>query len=221
MNVALNMLTFNGEALIERSLRSILPFIREAHVIDTGSSDGTMGILTKLQLEFPYLEAEQFNVQHLGATWVDQKKNEALTGLLNKLKIKTKAHWILKADDDEIFPEETMLEITNTEKTFIAYSIPFLHFEKDCLLDPSKHRDLLVARLFKNNEDMWWKGDYGTEVISRLGHKISSKKCPRLRYPFLHLGEYRTGSWKHDYRFHKKGHCGLPIPDNYKKYLPD
>lgn len=224
-SLALNMLCFNGETLIETSLRSILPYVTEAHIIDTGSTDKTMDILRRLRSEFPHLEMEQVDTRGFGVTWVDWEKNRILTELLNKLKVKTKAHWILRADDDEVFPERTMLEILDVlgrESTAPVYSIRYVHFEKEgnCIIEPRKHKGLRVARLFKNTEFSWWGGNYGREVITISGHRISSNKCPLLRQPFLHLGEYRTGIWKHEYRYHEKGHCGLPIPEEYKQYLP-
>jgi len=95
-NIALNMLIWNAEDFLERSLNSTLPYVKEAHIIDSGSDDDTIKILDKMKKKFPFLRYEVEDVQLLGTLWTNSEKDFALTRLLNRLKEMTKAEWILK-----------------------------------------------------------------------------------------------------------------------------
>ena len=222
-SLAINLLTYEAEYLLPFVLKAVLPFINEARVIDTGSTDRTMEILKEIKTSYPFLEYDRFDVQHLGRTWIDNEKNTALTELLNKLRIETKSEWILKIDDDEIFPDLTMRDILDLEPPpdRFVYSVYFYHLEGDHILDPYHHRNFQPIRLFRNMPELTWEGNYGHEVIAYNKHRLNSRKYQGVKHPFLHLGELRTGIWKHDYRFHEPGHCGIPIPEEYRKYVPN
>lgn len=225
MRFSVNMLTWNGEDFIYKALKSIAQYAIEIVVIDTGSTDSTIDILEQFKDECERFHYEIHDVQDLGETWKDDKKDIELTKLLNYAKSLTKNEWILKMDDDEIFPEETIKEILELEWSHLSYSIPFIHFEKDKILDPNLHKDLYVARLFRNIPEISWVNKYGSEVISYNGMRISSKAnqkgniCKKIQNPFLHVGDLRKENRRHNYRFHTKGHCGLPIPKEYARYI--
>lgn len=224
-NLAVNMITWNGEDLIENALRVVFPYVQEAIVFDTGSTDKTMSILNSLQSEFPFLKIYREDVQHLGEVWTDSLLDVAVTEALNKLKDITKSEWILRIDDDEIFPENTMKEITALEPTELVYAFSFRHFEGDYIIDPRFHKIMLATRLFKNIPEIRWDGVFGKEALAYKGKRYSAKKCKILNNPFLHFGEFRKPERQHDpanqYRYHQPGHCSLPIPEEYKKYVPN
>ena len=226
MKLGVNMLTWNGSDFIEKALRAVLPYTEDVYVIDTGSTDCTVEILKKLHAEFPKLRYRVQNVQHEGETWTNSVKDFSLTSLLNDMRRNTFTDWILKIDDDEIFPKETMEEIVSVDGAVSVYSIPFLHIEDDKILDPALHTDLQVARLFRNTHDIQWVNPYGREVLAYCGKKVSSRAnqpvlCRRLQNYFIHLGDWRRKSRRHDYRFHIKGHCGIPIPEQFRHYVYD
>ena len=229
MTIAVNILTWNGEDWIEEAVRSVMPYIDECYVYDSGSTDGTMKILKRLKTEFPNLYFSQKDVQVReandlnGTQWNHKEKNIALTSMLNELKMWTKSEWILKLDDDEVMPEKTMLEIRRVVENspVPAYSIPFLHFEDNLgqIVHPAEHRNFAVARLFRNIPEIKWVNPYSMEVIAYNGKKISSRAnqkhlCRKLKYPFLHLGDLRKPPRHHSYRYHEKGHCKMSFPNN-------
>jgi len=222
-SLAINLLTYEAEYLLPFVLRAVLPYVREASVIDTGSTDRTMGILKEIKESYPFLEYQQIDVQALGVTWVDRAKNIMLTELLNKLKKETKSEWILRPDDDEVFPDMTMQDITDLEPSpdSVAYSTYFYHVEGDHIINPYYHKNFRMIRLFRNIPEITWEGNFGHEVIAYKKHRLNSRKYQGVKHPFLHLGEFRKGIWKHEYRFHEKGHCGIPIPEEYRKYVPN
>lgn len=217
MKLTVNMMTLNGSSLIRKSLLSVLPYCEECIVYDTGSTDDTIEILEELKKQFPYLIYEVRGRQ----------TPKQLTGILNEMKRRSIGEWILRVDDDEVFPKETMEEIRNINGQVIAYSIPVLHYENNGFINPEAHSQnrpgFFVARLFRNIPEINWVNDWGSEVISYNGMRISSRAfqvhlCRKLKNPFLHLGELRTGERKHEYLYHKKGHCKTPL-GKYEQYI--
>lgn len=232
-SLAVNMIVWNGETLIERSLRAVLPFVKEAHVTDTGSTDKTMEILTNLQKEYPYLEVARNDVSGLGDFWTFSERDSALTVMLNLMKKKTKAEWILRVDDDEIFPDFLMQEIIDMEPKEDYYVIYWHHITKDkpkMTYKPYYFRHSRVLRLFKNTPELSWSGFYGRETISRGTYRIPTRRCNALKNRFIHLGEFRSRyealKEKHGYdhiygeTYKKFGEdVFMPLPEEYKKYI--
>ena len=211
------MMTKNGGDLIRKSLLSVLPYCEECIVFDTGSTDNTLQILEGLKNIFPNLYYEEKGEQ----------TPAGLTEILNEMKNKSKGDWILRVDDDEVFPRETMAEILTIENGVPVYSIPFLHYEDGHFINPEAHSKnrpgFFVARLFKNIKEINWVNDWGSEVISFNGERISSRAfqthlCKKLKNPFLHLGELRQNERKHEYLYHEKGHCSMPL-GKYAEYV--
>lgn len=218
MTLSVNMMTKDGGNLIKKSLLSVLPYCDEYIVYDTGSTDNTLGILKGLKNEFPYF----FHYKERG-----EQTPAGLTKILNEMRKKSTGDWILRVDDDEVFPEETMEEIKHIDGRVIVYSIPFLHYEDGHFINPLCHSrnrpGFFVARLFRNIQGIDWVNDWGGEVLSFNGQRISSRAfqvhlCRKLKNPFLHLGELRQGKRKHEYKYHEKGHCSMPL-GKYKKYI--
>lgn len=217
MKLTVNIMTLNGSSLIRKSLLSVLPYCEECVVYDTGSTDNTVSILKELKQKFPYLIYETRGRQTA----------KQLTDILNEIKNRSSGEWILRVDDDEVFPKETMEEIRNINERVIVYSIPFLHYEDNGFINPDAHSKnrpgFFVARLFKNIPEINWVNDWGSEVISYNGMRISSRAfqfqyCLKLKNPFLHLGELRTGDRKHEYLYHKRGHCKMSL-GKYEQYI--
>lgn len=78
----------------EKWLRSTLPYVEKAVVVDTGSTDGTLEILRRLKREFPYLDIYERRMDDFASS-----RNFSLT------KVKTPRALILDADE-LLMPEE-------------------------------------------------------------------------------------------------------------------
>ena len=217
IKLSVNMITQNGETLIKKALLSVLPYCNEAIVCDTGSTDRTVEILKDLQKQYPHL---QYRVQNT-------QDPAALIVILNDLKHRSSFPWILRIDDDEVFPKETMEEVQNIKEDVVSYSFPFLHYEDEHFINPAAHSPqrpgFFVVRLFKNVREINWVNNFGREVLAYNRLRISSRArqvayCRKLRNPFLHLGELRQGKRKHEYTFHQRGHCALPL-GKYEEYI--
>lgn len=194
MKPAVNILTYNGaSAFLKEAIESVYPYVDEIRVCDTGSIDGTKELLEKYNKVILTYE----DVQPLGETWTKSAKDIALTRLLNELKQQTQSEWILKMDDDEIFPKVLMEEILELNGKYPIYSIPFKHIGRET------KRRLVIKRLFLNIPDVSWVGIYGSESLAFRGFSPPSRKCPILKNHFLHLGDLRQNldDRKHDYNF--------------------
>lgn len=85
MKICLNMIVKNEEAVIERCLRSVLPFIDCWCIVDTGSTDATKDIVNRVLKEKPGKLYEQ--------EWVNFGVNRTLgVGLAQKMRIVSDAH---------------------------------------------------------------------------------------------------------------------------------
>ena len=234
MKLAINMIVFNGETLIGAALRSVLPFVDEALVMDTGSNDQTMAILHGLQKEFPQLQVFQEDVQHLGPVWTGSRKDVELTRLLNVLRQRTKSEWIMRIDDDEIYPEDLMNEINDLQPTEDYYALFWYHVPKSnpCKMwNPYFFRHLMVLRIFRNIPEISWGGSYGQETIMVGKMRIPTRKCKSLKHHFLHLGEFRNrydrekdihGYLKQYQQAKDRFKCDVlkDLPQQYAKYIP-
>ena len=192
MSLAINLLTYNGAtAFIREALGSVYAFTDEIRVYDTGSTDDTVALVKN---EFPKVVLSEYPIQHLGQTWTESRKDKELTRLLNQIKSETKAEWILKIDDDEIFPACLMREVLSKEDGDI-YSVPFLH------VGGRRYEYHLIKRLFKNSDAIQWSGLYGYETLTLNCKRVRSRNCPKLSNHFYHLGGLcpPIDNRKHDY----------------------
>lgn len=223
-SLAINLITCNGGDLVMDALKAVEPYSKEIRIIDDNSTDNDE-MFNKIKKTFPQVFIEKIR----GTEWHVYKRRI----LLNKLKSETKSDWILRIDDDEIYPPELMEEIMNLEdNSKIAYTIPMLHYDRhsDSFIDPAAHkpRSLMIARLFKNIPEVYWGRT--EEVICFKRTPISSrgfqyKICGILKNPFVHLGELKVEKWPRltNYHFHESGHCSLPLGkyEHYvRKYVP-
>lgn len=189
--LSVNIITYNGAtSFIDYAIESVLPYAEEILVYDTGSTDNTLEVLK----EFP-VRVYQEDIQYLGETWTNSPKDEKLTALLNRMKDESSGDYILKIDDDEVFPPPLMKEIMRTLETTTedVYTIPFYHV--------GSSRLNYIKRLFKNDIGIEWNGIYGTETLAINGKRVSSKKCPILQNFFVHLGELRNNLGEREHRY--------------------
>lgn len=195
MKFAVNMLTLNGAtSFIQEAIGAVYDFCDEIRVFDTGSTDRTVNFV---EYKFPKVKISRYPIQHLGETWTGSDKDKVLTSLLNELKAETKEEWILKIDDDEIFPKCLLQELSDLdpkEDNYI-YSIPFIH------VGGKNNRKHYIKRFFRNSQHVTWNGIYGTETLAINGSRILSRKCPSTINHFYHLGGLSPviAGRKHDY----------------------
>jgi len=101
MKITLCMIVLNEEECIERSLNSIIPYVDDAVIIDGGSTDNTLEILSR------------FNVKIIHNAWADNysiQRNLSLTF--------AESEWIFVLDADEYvlpYVGENLRNLINTD----------------------------------------------------------------------------------------------------------
>lgn len=228
-SLGLQLITWNGEDFLEEILESIIPYVEQVVIADEGSVDSTPDILKRFQDKYPNITILTSDIKY-DYKYAEERRtlgvdrNTKLSEAYNNTRHLLKTDWILKIDDDEIFYPELMKEVIetiNSGKEHEVYSIPFVHFENhDTMLNPSAYKGMFMARLFKNLPKYYWSGKFGDRVITSGNTRLSSRKCPKLINPFLHIGSLRKEERRHDYRFSSKEISTIPTPTKYYEHLP-
>lgn len=155
MRICLSMIIKNESAVIERCLRSALPFIHSWAISDTGSTDGTQDIVRRVMASVPGELIER--------PWVDfsTNRNQALE-LAKKY-----GDYALIIDADEIFEADG-------DFSFGALDAPGYLLE--LIYGQTRYRRVALPRL----DAQWeWKGVLHEALVSPLA--AQAKYLPGLR----------------------------------------
>jgi glycosyltransferase involved in cell wall biosynthesis len=118
---------------VERWLRSTLPYVQEAVVVDTGSVDGTVEKLSEMQREFPHLRVYQRPFDNFASS-----RNYSLD------QVKTRRALILDADELLTKGDFSRLQRFMKERQSIAYKFDF-H-----LIEPEEDKPILDTNFALN-----------------------------------------------------------------------
>jgi glycosyltransferase involved in cell wall biosynthesis len=161
--VGLCMIVRNEERRIERCLASALPWVGEAVVVDTGSTDGTVALAEALGARVPRF------------AWCDdfaKARNHALAH--------TTAEWVLVLDADEILrvddPDAWARALAGTATA--AFSI-------DChdRIDDGGEAIGPVLRLFRRAApDMFYRGEVHEQIVA-----VAERRCATAHARFIHI----------------------------------
>jgi glycosyltransferase involved in cell wall biosynthesis len=155
MRICLSMIIKNESAVIERCLRSARPFIHSWAIVDTGSTDGTQGIVRRALTDIPGELIER--------PWVDfaANRNQALE-LAKKY-----GDYALIIDADEIFEAESNFSFGTLGEP--GYLLELIYGQ-------TRYRRVAMPRL----DAQWeWKGVLHEALISP--HAAQAKYLPGLR----------------------------------------
>jgi tetratricopeptide (TPR) repeat protein len=141
MSICLNMIVKDEEKIIERCLRSVIPFIHFFVIMDTGSKDDTMNIIKKVFSEK--------NIK--GILYKGQFKNfgQARNLALSVAYEKSGSDYILLLDADHILKVSTCLS-PKVDSYYITQLDGKIEYKN--------------IRLIKNNRNYYYKG-YTHEVL--------------------------------------------------------
>lgn len=89
----------NEEIYVKRAIESVLPFVRQVIVYDTGSTDNTIKEIKSIRSNKILL----FKSNHIDAN--------GLTSIRNKMISQTKTEWFMIVDGDEIYDESSLLSL--------------------------------------------------------------------------------------------------------------
>tara|TARA_B100001094_G_scaffold175803_1_gene169888 strand:- start:1399 stop:2151 length:753 start_codon:yes stop_codon:yes gene_type:complete len=168
------IITFNEEINIERCIRSLFDVVDEIVVIDSGSTDRTQEIASKLGAKVIYNPFEG----HI------QQKNFAITQTIND--------WIISLDADEVLSDNlksSILEIkgalTGTGYEFNRLNNYCGKWIKHCGWYPDKK-----LRLFKKNKGKWGGNNPHDKYI------LASGKATHLKGDIHHYTVYNSSEFK-------------------------
>ncbi|MEK6890666.1 MAG: glycosyltransferase [Nanoarchaeota archaeon] len=198
---------------VERWLRSTLPYVEEAVVVDTGSIDGTREKLNELSKEFPHLRVYDRKFDDFSSS-----RNYSLDQVSTKM--------VLVLDADEIIADKNksiqggfvqLGNFVNSNKAFIyKMFIDSVYIYGEDLQNASSFN----TRLFLNDKKLRFRGDVGEFIFfeetrfSELGELEKRKLASFLR------NKYKTReSCLSDKESDVKGEYGWNFSNGHKIFV--
>ena len=123
MSIGLCMIVKDEAHVIERCLRSVKPYVQHWTVVDTGSSDGTPELVTRLMAGVPGAVVHR--------PWVDFGHNR--TEALRLARPHTDYSWVIDADEEFVAPETFRFPDTSADAVVMNH-IDKLSFARIALL---------------------------------------------------------------------------------------
>jgi glycosyltransferase involved in cell wall biosynthesis len=111
-DLTINMMVKNEERYIRQTLRSVLPHVEQAIIIDTGSTDNTAQMIFD-ELK-PYGSKFEFEVRPVtgdSINWNGNHLSKALTDMRNMMLERTATKWVWQVDGDEIYTEHAITDL--------------------------------------------------------------------------------------------------------------
>jgi len=172
-SIAVNMMVLNGASVLRRCLLPLKDVVSEVVVVDTGSTDGTLEVLTKICLEIgTELRYVSLNTHSDDDFFTDEPASFRTTmpgpftgrriprdwsAVRNRAVALTSADYVLKldADDEPISPPENWVKIVKVLESSPEISCVSVPYE---ICDGGKIVRLeAYARMFRR-EGLVWKG---------------------------------------------------------------
>lgn len=212
-NLTVHMVVKNEDQWVWYAIKSIIPFVHQILITDTGSTDKTVELV------------KTFNSPKIIFSQKPISKPEELTAIRQEQLEKTTTPWIWLVDGDEIYPESTAKEIVSAVKSNQYEGIVVRRYD---LLGDIYHRQIesvgeyqlfgerghLVSRLFNKDliKGLNVKGAYPNE-----GYFDGSGVTTRARDP---NNWYITKSYLYHAMYLKRSSLGGKLPSvfNRSKY---
>lgn len=209
MSLTAHCLIKNESKWIECALRSVLCVVDAVLVFDTGSTDGTVEIVKKIQQEFP----GQVVLEEKGAA--DKARH---TALRQEMVERTTTDWFMVLDGDEVWTKRGIEEVQNKithAGNILCFIAPFYlcvgdvyHHSRRGVFTIQGKKMHATARVFKRTNGLHWSGEYGFDaVVDQSGHTVAEgTHVGWLENRFWHLthlvrstkNEYSSGRMRYD-----------------------
>lgn len=180
-NTTVNMMVRNENPSVFFALLSVLPAVKEAIVVDTGSTDGTKELLRSIRDEYPSkVRLYEFELED-STGWVFGKyckPNERLGQMRKWLLDQTETEYMWLVDGDEVYRDATVIEIARylrkgMPKGINVAFVPLLWFGGDvnhlAQCDPGTYP--VTGRLFRK-EGFTIKGPFPGEMGAYNGEIV-------------------------------------------------
>jgi glycosyltransferase involved in cell wall biosynthesis len=144
LKIVANSVVCNEECWVWYSLKSILPFVNQIIVWDTGSKDHTVSIIKSIK-------SSKISFRETAPTPDESALSQTRQQMLNQ----TKGNWLMIVDGDEVWPEKSLKEIVDFINTH------------------GKHFDSIVVPTLNCVGDIYHTSspDFGKyKIAGRIGH---------------------------------------------------
>jgi len=197
-NLTIHMMVKNEERYIRQTLESVLPYVDEAVITDTGSTDKTKEYISVLRDKYEttcYMSFLERPVVKDSIHWNGNHLSKELTDIRNEMFEFTGTDWVWQVDGDEIYTpsaiEDIRLAMTMLEnKKYKGIQVPI----KWCISDsqyilPGPFPKTL--RIFQNANKHYgkWVGEFPNEFFYVDGVPITmhDPRCFTTSNPFMHM----------------------------------
>lgn len=205
-----NTIVFNEENFIWFAIMSVIDYVDQILVWDTGSTDKTIQIIKEIQK----IKGDKISLRQVG-----QVDKFQFTKLRQEMLNKSKCDWILILDGDEIWWEESIkkvVEVINQKGDKIeGIAVPFIvpvgdiyHFQEELageyhLLDRVGNLSLRLFR--KGIPGLHVEGPYGKESYFDLNNRViqEGENIIFVDAPYLHLTHLKRSSASRKYDKYK------------------
>lgn len=190
----------NEERWIKAGLLSVIDYIQEMLVWDTGSTDKTVEIIKSIKN--PKIKFKE----------VGKVTRRRLVKLRNQQIKETEADWFLLLDGDEIWPKKNLLKLFRAAEKSDKKTIALVNRTRNCIgdiyhyLPESKGRyqighwrGHLNIRIIRNLPGLVVVGEYPLETYLLQGVSLQ-KQVARLKFVdtwYLHLTHLKRSGWWH------------------------
>jgi glycosyltransferase involved in cell wall biosynthesis len=158
--ITAQMIVKNEERWVGYAIRSVLPFVDNFLVFDTGSTDGTVGIIRGIKS--PKIEFEEKG----------EVDRQGLVSLRREQLRRTETEWFLLVDGDEIWPERSMKKMVEMMSCLVSSSAEASGGKK-ALGEKGKGVLGIVCRTRNSVGDVWHylpEDEGGYEFFGERGH---------------------------------------------------
>ncbi len=221
VKITAHVLVKNEENFIWFALMSVLDFVEEVFVYDTGSKDKTVQIIKSI-------DSPKIIFVEKG-----EKNSRDLVNLRNEMMEKTKTPWFLLLDGDEVWPKETIVEAKEMTERAAPDKMALVLRTRNCVGDIYHYLPEEVGgyqilnmkghfniRLYRRTDDYQWQGIYPLEAyVDKSGQAVNYQKekllfLDKYIWHLTHLNRSRFDD-------HNKGKLELGIPFPPQTHYPE
>lgn len=198
LSITAHCIIKNEENFVEYAIRSVVDFVDQIIVFDTGSTDKTVSIILELQARHP----NKIFFEEKGLC--DKKRH---TELREEMLNKTNTEWFMILDGDEVWTKrgmEEVLSVINSSLEVECLIAPFYlcvgdvyhRYYKDGSFEILGKKGFFSPRVIKKIRGLRWEGDYNDDVlVCEDGLPIfRMKNSLFLREKYWHLTHLRRSS---------------------------
>lgn len=193
-DVTINMMVKNEERYIYQTLRSVMPYVDRAIIVDTGSEDKTVEIIHRVMQANKdnfTIDFREEKVSGDSINWDGDHLSAELTSIRNQMLAETQTKYVWQVDGDEICDPKCIVEIENALKLIqntqykgIFLPIKWCVSDSEYIVPGPFHKTL---RIFESGG--YWKGEFPNEFLWIGGRPITitDTRCVTLTHGFLHM----------------------------------